>query len=274
MELKDLAGRELGNRSVAYEERDVMLYALAVGASSDEIDLIYERDLRVLPTYVCALGLWAVEAAGGLGTYDRNKSLHAFQSLEMHTCIPASGAIETSGRIAGVWDKGSAAMIEIVVESDAFTASYGIFLPGLGGWGGERGSSAPAEAKEPGPSWSGKFETCADQAAIYRLTGDRHPIHIDPEVAHANGFQRPILHGLCTLGIAARLVAKAVNAHPADLRGLQARLAAPVLPGDSIEVFAVGGRKSLTFEARVADTVVLKGGRAVFEPTAALSPTG
>ncbi len=122
MELKDLAGRELGDRSVAYEERDVMLYALAVGASSDEIDLTYERDLRVLPTYVCALGLWAVEAAGGLGTYDRNKSLHAFQTLEMHTRIPVSGAIETSGRIAGVWDKGSAAMIEI--EKKGFSESF------------------------------------------------------------------------------------------------------------------------------------------------------
>lgn len=268
MELKDLAAVELGNRRVVYDERDVMLYALAVGASSDEIDLVYERDLRVLPTYVCTLGLWAVEAAGGLGAYHRNKSLHAFQTLALHTPIPAAGSIETSGRIAAVWDKGSAAMVEIVVESDAFTASYGIFLPGLGDWGGERGPSASADVKEPGPWWSGEFETFPNQAALYRLTGDRHPIHIDPEVARGNGFQRPILHGLCTLGIAARLVARAVKAHPADLRGLQARLAAPVVPGDTIALLAAGSRESLTFEARVADTVVLKGGRAVFAPAA------
>ena len=112
--------------------------------------------------------------------------------------------------------------------------------------------------------WRGECETWPNQAAIYRLTGDRHPMHVDPAIAQANGFQQPILHGLCTLGIAARLVAKAVNAHPADLRALQARLAAPVLPGDTIALFAEGGRKSLSFEARVADTVVLKGGRAAF----------
>ena len=133
MNLSELQGYELGQRTVRYQERDAILYALAVGAASTETDLVYERDLQVLPTYACALGLWAVEAAGELGAYDRKYSLHASQSLVVHQPMPKSGAIETTGRITGVWDKGKAALLDIAVESECFTASYGIFLPGLGG---------------------------------------------------------------------------------------------------------------------------------------------
>ena len=140
MELKDLAGHDLGTRTIGYDARDAILYALAVGASSDETDLVYERDLRVLPSYACALGLWAVEEAGGLGAYDRNRSLHAAQSLELHAPMPRSGSFEARGRVAEAWDKGKAAIVTIVVECEIFTARYGIFLPGRGGWGGEPGA--------------------------------------------------------------------------------------------------------------------------------------
>lgn len=102
MNLSELQGYELGQRTVRYQERDAILYALAVGAASTEIDLVYERDLQVLPTYACALGLWAVEAAGELGAYDRKYSPHASQSLVVHQPMPKSGAIETTGRITGV----------------------------------------------------------------------------------------------------------------------------------------------------------------------------
>jgi acyl dehydratase len=264
MQLKDLAGYDLGSRTIGYEARDAILYALAVGAPAEAIDLVYERDLRTLPAYACALGLWAVEAAGELGAYDRNYSLHASQALVMHRPMPASGSIETTARVSGVWDKGKAAMVDIEVASEVFTASYGIFLPGLGGWGGERGPTAIAAEPATGPEWQDSFATWPNQAAIYRLTGDLHPIHIDPAVAKANGFGRPILHGLCTLGIAARLAAAGADAHPADLTRLLARLAAPVLPGDDITVCARGAASGLNFEARVGDTVVLKGGWAEF----------
>ena len=262
MELKDLAGRDLGTRTIAWDVRDAILYALAVGASCDETDLVYERDLRVLPTYACALGLWAVERAGGLGAYDRNRSLHAAQSLELHAPMPPSGSFETRGRVAGAWDKGKAAIVDIVVECEVFTARYGIFLPGRGGWGGERGPSAPSP--EWRPSWRGSHATDRSRAALYRLTGDLHPIHIDIEVARANGFERPILHGLCTLGIAARMLAGPAGAHPAELRRLEARLAAPVVPGDSIDVTAHGDRAELYFRASAGERAVLTGGRAVF----------
>ena len=262
MELKDLAGHDLGTRTIAWDAREAILYALAVGASCDETDLVYERDLRVLPTYACALGLWAVERAGGLGAYDRNRSLHATQSLELHAPMPSGGSFEARGRVAEVWDKGKAAIVRIVVECEIFTAHYGIFLPGRGGWGGERGPSASSAQWRP--SWRGRHAVDRNRAALYRLTGDRHPIHIDMEVARANGFDRPILHGLCTLGIAARMLAEPAGAHPGELKRLEARLAAPVMPGDAIDVTAGGSGADMFFQAKVGEKTVLTSGRAAF----------
>ncbi len=266
MRLQDLAGHDLGTRAVGYDERDAILYALAVGAPAARTDLVYERELRVLPAYACALGLWAVEQAGGLGAYDRARSLHAAQTLELHAPLPPRAEVATRGRVAAVWDKGKAALVEVEVESDLFTARYAIFLPGRGGWGGDRGPATP-RPEPPGADadWRGSCPTRTDQAALYRLTGDRHPIHVDVEVARANGFDRPILHGLCTFGIAARELAAAVGAHPAQLRRIEARLAAPVLPGDEVVIAAARDAQGVRFEAKVGQTAVLTGGRAVFD---------
>ena len=266
MQLKDLVGIDLGTQEINYTDRDVILYALSVGASTEQIDLVYERDLLALPTYACALGLWAVEAAGDLGAYDRKRSLHASQRLEMHGAMPTNGPIQTSGRVANVWDKGKASLVEIEVSSEVFSATYSIFLPGLGGWGGDRGPSAGGNDQTPEYNWQSTVATWPDQATLYRLTGDRHPIHIDSEVAKANGFDRPILHGLCTLGIAGREIAAAIGANPANLREIEAKLAAPVMPGDSIEINAASDDAGqLWFEAKVGDTPVLKAGKARFD---------
>lgn len=261
--LANLAGTDLGTSTATYDDTAVILYALAVGASATDLDLVYERDLRTLPTYACALGLWAVEAAGRLGAYDPKRSLHAAQRLVVHQPLPTRGEIAMTGRIAGVLDKGKAALVQIEVSSPYFSATYDIFLPGLGGWGGERGPSAPV-AEPAQLDHHARVETDEDLAALYRLTGDRHPVHIDPDVAQANGFDRPILHGLCTLGIAARTIAGQVGAHPADLTELEVRLAAPVLPGDTLEVRSGAHGDGVDFEAAVGDTIVLKGGRARF----------
>ncbi|MBO0828503.1 MAG: MaoC family dehydratase N-terminal domain-containing protein, partial [Streptosporangiales bacterium] len=99
MHIADLSGADLGTRVHRYDERDVLLYAIAVGASADQLDLVYERNLRVLPTFVLTLGLWAVEAAGALGVYDPAVTLHAAQELVAHRPLPASGAVETAARI-------------------------------------------------------------------------------------------------------------------------------------------------------------------------------
>ena len=262
MELAALAGRNLGRRTVSYDEGDAILYALAVGAGAEELDLVYERDLRVLPTFAVTLGLWTVGAVEELGLYDPLTALHAAQGFALREPLPRASALEISGRIAAVWDKGSAAIVDVAAESEAFVATYSIFLRGLGGWGGERGPSARTVPPE-GEPLGVEETTSADQAALYRLTGDDHPVHVDPEVARANGFDRPILHGLCTLGFAGRHVAAAVGAHPAALRELSVRFAAPVYPGDTLSTSVWPGRGgSARFETTVGDTTVLSAGAA------------
>jgi acyl dehydratase len=263
--LVDLAGTDLGSHTASYDESAAILYALSVGAAATDLDLVYERDLRTLPTYACALGLWAVEAAGRLGAYDPRRSLHASQRLVMRRPLPVAGEVEMTGRVAGVHDKGKAAMVEIEVGSPAFSATYGIFLPGMGGWGGDRGPSA-AKGDPVEPAHRTRFQTSPDLAALYRLTGDRHPVHIDPEVARAGGFDRPILHGLCTVGIAARVAARQVGAHPADLSELEVRLVAPVLPGDTLEVVSGERDGVVHFEVLVGETPVLSAGSARYRP--------
>ncbi|HEY1360678.1 MAG TPA: MaoC/PaaZ C-terminal domain-containing protein [Xanthobacteraceae bacterium] len=265
VQLRDLAGVDLGAQAVAYRARDAILYALAVGAPADRLDLVYERDLRVLPTYACALGLWAVEKAGDLGAYDRKRSLHASQSLLVHRPLPREGTIEMRGRVESVWDKGKASIVNVAVEGELFTAGYAIFLPGLGGWGGSPGPAADApRPAAAGVPWRCAVKTSPESAALYRLTGDLHPIHIDPEIARANGLDGPILHGLCTLGIAARVLAEAAAAHPCDLHSISARLSAPVRPGDTVAVSAQRAGDGLLFEASAQDRIVLKDGRADF----------
>lgn len=261
--LPELAGTDLGSHTISYDDGASILYNLAVGASSTDLDLVYERDLRTLPTYACGLGLWAVEAAGRLGAYDPLRSLHAAQRLIVHEPLPASGQISMTGRVANAYDKGKASLAEVEVSSTFFSATCGIFLPGVGGWGGGRGPSS--QATDPVElDQVMTFQTSPDLAALYRLTGDRHPMHIDPEQARSSGFERPILHGLCTVGIASRLAAARVQAHPADLRNLDVRLSAPVYPGDRLDI-ACGERDGVVhFEARVGDSIVLSRGRAAF----------
>lgn len=261
--LAQLAGRDLGAHVSAYDSNRAILYALAVGASASDLDLAYERDLRVLPTFGCALGLWAVESAGRLGAYDPKASLHVAQRLHVHRPLPTSGSIEMRGGVAHVFDKGKAALVEIEVASECFTATYTIFLPGMGGWGGDRGPSA-SPAADMAFTQATETGTSPELAALYRLTGDLHPVHIDPEVARANGFPRPILHGLCTLGISARIVASQHGAHPADLGYLEARLTSPVLPGDSLTVASGRWDDGIHFRTLSNGEVVLGGGKAVF----------
>ena len=234
--MTELIGRSLGTRTVSYTDHDVMLYALTIGAHATDLELVYERDLKVLPTFALPLGLWAVEAAGGLGAYDRSRSLHAGQELTMVQPMPTSGSFDTLATIANVWDKGSAAVVEIAVSCDFFTATYAIFVPGAGGFGGERGPSTSAQAPEGAPTWTTQVVTTENQAALYRLTGDRHPVHIDPALARAAGFERPILHGLCTLGAVVLATAATQDRSAVNVEQLTARFSAPVLPGDTINL--------------------------------------
>lgn len=265
MNICELAGFDLGSCEIRYTSRDAILYALTVGASASQLDLVYERDLRVLPTYACALGLWAVEKAGDLGAYDRKRSLHASQDLVIHKPLPRDMKITSRGRVEAVWDRGKATIVEISCRTDFFDALYTIFLSGIGGWGGPVPAAPEADSQSSNSARATRdYATSREQAALYRLTGDLHPIHIDAAVARANGFDQPILHGLCTLGISARLIAEAHAMHPCDLRRLKARLSAPVTPGETVTVTGEKADQTIHFGARVGERAVIKGGQASF----------
>jgi len=260
----ELAGFDLGTRDIGWCERDAILYALACGAAADELDLVYERDLRPLPGFASALGLWAVERCGDLGLYDRTKSLHVSQGIKIHAPMPRAAALSSRGRVAAVWDKGKATIVDIEVDCEIFSASYSIFLPGIGNWGGPAAPAAAGAEAPPELSTVAEYQTSPGQAVLYRLTGDLHPVHVDGEVARGYGFDRPILHGLCTLGIALRALGPALGRHPADLSFATARLSAPVLPGDLLSVQAAPWKDGIAFEAMVGERLVLKDGLAKF----------
>jgi acyl dehydratase len=262
--LAGLTGRELGERVARYDEREAILYALAVGARETQLDLVYERGLRVLPTFAVTLGLWAVEEAGEAGRYDRTNTLHVGQQLTVHGPLPVSGEIVTCASIESVWDKGSAALLVVRVSADLFDARYTIFLPGLGGFGGERGTSERFEVPDRDPDFSTTIETVANQAALYRLTGDLHPLHVDPDIAAAAGFERPILHGLATLGAAALALSEGAGRPAAELAEISVRFGAPVLPGDHIDLTGWSEGDGVLFTAGVGGTEVLKAGSARF----------
>lgn len=252
-------GRDLGSRTVSYDERDAILYALAVGAAPDQLDLVFEKRLRVLPTFALTLAQWAPDVPADAGAYGTNP-VHGRQSLRSFAPLPRSGEITMRARVGNVWDKGSAAVFEVVVDSDHFTATWGIFAPGRGGFGGDRGPSSGREGITE-PVHDLRVVTMPNQAALYRLLGDRHDIHIDPAAATGAGLPRPLLHGLCTLAATTLPMADALGAHPADLSALDGRFSAPAFPGESLDVrCAADGR----FETAAGQRAVITGGNVAF----------
>jgi acyl dehydratase len=262
----DWAGVELGTRTVAYEERDAILYALSVGAAARDLDLVFERQLRVLPTFALTLAQWAPDALGARGAWDIGTAVHGAQRLVVRAPLPPTGEITMTARVIAVWDKGTAAVYDVAVESEQFLAIWSIFAPGQGAFGGERGPSAEPPPDDA-PDGVVPLQTMQNQAALYRLTGDRHLIHIDPAAAASIGAPRPILHGLCTLAAASLRIAEPTGNHPADLVYLAGRFTSPVLPGDVLDVLYWRGDQpgSLSFRADAAGRPVIAGGAVRFD---------
>lgn len=262
-------GLELGTRVVSYDHKDVILYALAIGAQADELELVFERDLRVLPTYGLVHSLWGAEELRERGFWDSSTALHGAQRLEVLAPMPPRGSVEMSGRVVGVWDKDTAAVYDIEISSPYFRATSSIFAPGKGGWGGPRGPATRRDLETP-PTGEAKADTFVNQAALYRLTGDRHLIHIDPQAARALGQPRPILHGLCTLAVAVRALAALAGRHPCELVECSARFSAPVLPGETIGVQSWPAQQGegSRFTATTERGRVLSGGYVTFEAPA------
>lgn len=267
-------GAESGPRRTTWKTEDSLLYALAVGAGVDEPALTTENTegivQQVLPTYPVVLstdpGIFK-----RIGEFDWSTLVHAEQRVEVPGPIPASGAALTTSRVADMYDKGKAALVGIESESIdentgdlLFRTHMSLFIGGAGGWGGDRGPRSAWEAPDRDPDHVVTYQTRSDQALLYRLCGDHNPLHSDPAYARRAGFDRPILHGLCTYGFSGRALLHAVaDSDVARVRGIDARFAAPVLPGDtlSVEIWR-NVEDEARFQTRKADgTIVLANGR-------------
>lgn len=259
MNAGEWAGRSLGERTVGYSESDAILYALAVGAPADRLDLVFEDRLRVLPSFGLTLAQWAPDVLAAAGAFD-NTAVHGAQTLDVAAPLPRAGELNLAARVGEVWDKGRSAVFEVIVECEAFTATWSIFAPGVGGFGGERGPGRSTEAPEGVPAEL-SLVTTPTQAALYRLTGDRHHIHIDPAASARIGHPVPILQGLCTLAAATLPLADDAGAHPADLVRLEGRFSGAVIPGDLLALQRWEGGE---FVAHKGGAPVISEGLAVF----------
>ena len=235
----DVVGLELAPTQFSYEERDVMLYALGIGAK--ELEFIFERGLKTIPTFAVIPAFPALMGLSAAVEINPVMILHGEQGFRINKQIPTSGTLTTSGKVTGVYDKGKGALVTIEsTTKDAggetvFTNTSGIFIRGSGGFGGERGPEAGNAAPERGPDRTVEMQTLDIQAAIYRLSGDRNPLHIDPAFAKMAGYDRPILHGLCSFGHVGRAVlAEYCGNDPARLASMAVRFSGVVYPGDTI----------------------------------------
>jgi acyl dehydratase len=235
----DVVGTELPATNFTYEERDTMLYALGIGAK--ELEFIFERGLKAIPTFAVIPAFPALMGISAAVEINPVMILHGEQGFRIHKTIPTSGTLTTSGKITGVYDKGKGALVTIeTTTKDAsgdtvFTNTSGIFVRGAGGFGGERGPEAGNTAPDRAPDKSVSMTTLDIQAAIYRLSGDRNPLHIDPAFAKMAGFDKPILHGLCTFGHVGRAVlAEYCGNDPERFVSMSVRFSGVVYPGETI----------------------------------------
>jgi acyl dehydratase len=241
-------GADLGSVDFAWSESDVLLYHLAIGAT----DLSYTLEgaaLQVLPSFGVVAPTFHMTDPPPLDLpgcdLDLAQVVHGSQSIEVTGPLPTSGEATLTTRITDVWDKGKAAVIwqESVATAPSgerlWATRSSIFVRGEGGWGGDRGSSVVAQLPDRAPDADTTYDVAPQQALLYRLCGDRNPLHADPDFAQAAGFPAPILHGLCSWGIVLRtLTEELLGGDAARVGGFTARFAGVVFPGETIRVQA------------------------------------
>jgi len=266
----------------AYNCRDTIIYNLGVGANAidtaNEADLtrVWEERLEALPTMVAAMAwepYWYSDPDVGLGWQN---SVHGEQSIEWHAAVPVEGEVVGQASVEEIYDKGSGRGALMVMRRELTDAKngkrlatirQGVFFRQNGGFGGPAGGPKSRPVPEAEPDLRQSLTSRPEQALLYRLSGDRFPLHIDPTFARAGGFDSPILHGLCTYGFAGRaLVEQLCGGDGTKLRQMDCRFSAPVIPGETIEILiwrlASG---ECAFRCRVGERIVIDNGYARFD---------
>ena len=260
-----------------YTDRETMLYALGIGfmrdpMNKDELKFVYENDLQTVPTMATVIG-WGMGSTLVSAGINYLMVVHGEQRLTMHKPLPYAAEVVFDERVVGVFDKGKEKGAVIVTERVAsekggdklFTASATIVARGDGGFGGPKeGAPEPHAIPARAPDLVHECDTRADQAFLYALSGDRNPLHRDPNIARMAGFPRPILHGLCTYGTACRAIISTVCQYDAKkITGFDVRMSAPVFPGETIvtEMWIDGAIVSFRCKLKERDVVVINNGK-------------
>ena len=264
----------------AYGPKDCILYALGVGlgldpVNEDELPFVYEKNLKVLPTQGSVLaspGFWLRDLDTGI---DWVKLVHGEHSMVLHKELAGSGTLTSKTRVLDIVDKGEGTGAIVYSERTLFDKATGdlvativqtTFCRGDGGFGGPPRPQRPVHAiPDRAPDLICELATRPEAALIYRLSGDPNPLQVDPAVAKAAGFPKPILHGLATFGVAGHAVLKSVCGYkPARLKSIAGRFSAPVYPGETIRTEMWRDDAVVSFRAKVVerDTVAINNGRA------------
>lgn len=273
----ECVGIEIDEAPFEWTAKDTMLYALGVGAKPEgELEFVYEgKGPKVLPTYAVIPAFPAMAAVFSKVVLNPAMILHGEQGITLHREIPPNAKVKTTGRILEVWDKGKMAVVNVeAVTSDEngpiFTNRFGIVDRSAGGFGGERGPDTKtinvAPEREPDHVW--EDVTRPEQAAVYRLSGDVNPLHVDPEFAKMVGFEAPFIHGLCTFGFVGRGVLHTLcGSDPARFLGLEGRFSDQVYPGDTIivKMWVEGDGEAIIQGETQKGNVVLKQAKATFK---------
>lgn len=275
----DAVGSTSDPQEASWTSKDCLLYALGVGAgvtdpTGFELEFTTENTTnvtqKVLPTFPVVVGGMGGGAFAKVGSFNPAMLVHGEQSVTLHAPLPVQGRVSAVSKVIGIYDKGSGAVIaseSVATDTSTgkplWTTTSSAFIRGEGGFGGDRGPSGKVEFPERAPDHTVTYQTRTDQALLYRLSGDRNPLHSDPQFAAIGGFDKPILHGLCTFGFTGRaLLHTLCGSDPERFESIAVRFSKPVLPGQALTVsmWEQGDGKAL-FQTSTDAGVVIDGGQ-------------